>query len=70
MDRKNDNLILESDIPPPSEDFPLSPELWHSFKAHYVGRKLPPQKLSDQELKSLGVSSWKEYYIDQMASIQ
>lgn len=62
------DIIKEEDIPEPSEDFPLRPETWHSFKKIYVGRKVPPSKLSEEQLRSLGCSSWKEYYIDQMAS--
>jgi hypothetical protein len=51
-------IITESDILLPSEDFPLSPELW-PFKALYVGHKVPPPTLSDEQLNSLGFSSWK-----------
>ena len=66
----NEAIITEKDIPVPSHDFPIEPHIWQSFRDFYVGKKAPPQKVSDRVIRELGCSSWKAYYIDQMASFQ
>ena len=63
-------IITQKDIPFPSDDFPIKPHVWQSFRDFYIGKKVPPQKISDRKLCQLGFPSWKAYYIDQMASYQ
>ena len=55
---------VDSDFPrSPPEGCNLSSVQWRSFKACMIKGGVPPQDLSDEQLRATGCNSWKEYII-------